>query len=472
MPEKIPFEYFPWLESKSGSTLFRQPKMLIALVTALALGGCATYHPKPLSTNIVLPKRITQLIGAEPGWHETGNTTPLSVQQLTLLALYNNPKLKASRLKHKVAGAQLYAAGLLPDPSLSFSMDKPTGDSSGLVNAWGLGLEYDLLGMIKHQAKRDIQSSATMQVSLELAWQEWQVVQKARALAATFIAEFKQLALLKKASALYQQRYAKSAKGLAEGDITLDVNGSDLTAFIDNSSQVNQLEQTHNDTRHALNQLLGLSPEIVLNLQALPEMKLLDATRIKAQLASLPQRRPDLMALKAGYSSQEAKVHSAILSQFPSLLIGFNRARDTGGLYTSGLSISLNLPFFSRNRGEIAVERATREQMKAEFEARLIQTAIDIDKLASLQTIIARQQKLLDQYFPQLNKLVEHARKAYQQGDIDALVFLNLETTWLNKKLEKISLEQLQRENHIALQTALAIANLKPFNSPQEAVRE
>ena len=52
---------------------------------------------------------------------------------------------------------------------------------------------------------------------------------------------------------------------------------------------------------------------------------------------------------------------------------------------------------------------------------------------------------------------MERARSAYAQGEIDALSFLNMESTWVNKRLEQIGLEQALWENRIALETMLAL---------------
>jgi outer membrane protein TolC len=173
-------------------------------------------------------------------------------------------------------------------------------------------------------------------------------------------------------------------------------------------------------------------------------------------LETLPQRRPDLLALQAGYQSQEAKVRAAILSQFPSFSIGITRARDTGSVYTTGFNIGLNLPFFSGNRGAIAIERATRAQLRQAYQARIDEAAANVDKLIRLQGIVAAQQEQLNKYLPTLKNLVERGRSAYRKGDIDALTFLNMESTWIGKRLEQISLDQTQRNNRIALQTLLA----------------
>jgi len=256
---------------------------------------------------------------------------------------------------------------------------------------------------------------------------------------------------------LYRQRYEHSAAALEQGNSTLDVNGTDLTALVDTFSQINHLEQTHNQTRHEFNLLLGLQPSVNVRLAPLPAFNPLSTQVLDAQLADLPRRRPDLLALQAGYASQEAQVRAAILAQFPSLGISINRAQDTGNVDTLGLSVSLNLPLFSGNRGNIAVERATREQLQVEYNARVAQVRADVDRLLELQTILARQQEHLRVYLPRLEALVNGARGAYDRGDIDALTFLNMESTWVNKRLEQLGLLQSLWENRIALEALLAM---------------
>jgi outer membrane protein TolC len=353
--------------------------------------------------------------------------------------------------------AELFAAGLLPDPQLSASLDYPTGSAPGTVNAFGLGLGYDIIPLITRRPTMESARAAQAQSRLEVLWQEWQVSQQARSLAVRLDSERRQMTLLKQMRDLYRQRYQRARQAVARGDITLGVAGTDLTALLDTLSRVGQLEQTVNTDGHALNLLLGLAPDAPLAIHLAPPARLPDKPILKRALKTLPQRRPDLLALQAGYRSQEAKVRAAILSQFPSLSIGINRARDTSDVYTTGFTIGLTLPLFSGNRGGIAVQRATREQLRAEYQARLDQAAVDVDKLMRLQNLVAARQKQLADYLPTLEDLVSRGRQAYRRGDIDALTFLNMESTWINKRLEQIDLEQTQRTNRIALQTLLAI---------------
>ncbi len=444
----------------------------IVLVALSLLTGCATYQAQPLPDRTVLAdsldvpvseanERLTQISGT----HEINPADGLDMTEVAILAVLGNPDLKATRARLEVANAQAFAAGLLPDPQLSANLDKPTGDTSGLVDAWGVGLGYDIIPLITRQARIDAEQGTKDKVHLDILWQEWQVIQRARTLAVSYVLENQRIALLRNMRQLYQERYQHSVKGLADGNVTLDANGTDLTALIDVFSQIEQLEQQHNQTRHDLNLLLGLRADVELAIAQPGAETPLERTAIQARLDELPQIRPDLLALKAGYRAQEDHVRAAILAQFPSLSIGITRARDTSGVYTSGFSIGLNLPLFSGNRGAIAIERTTREQLFQEYQARLAQTQADVSRLLELQDIIEAQRANLQTYLPRLTDLVERARKAYRQGDIDALTFLNMESTWVNKRLEQITLQQSQWENRIALQTLLALADAEPIDT-------
>tara|TARA_R110001599_G_scaffold289553_1_gene492499 strand:- start:8788 stop:10140 length:1353 start_codon:yes stop_codon:yes gene_type:complete len=433
----------------------------------LCLTACTTYQPRslenysPLATNISeLQVKVAALRESSPTRYVIDPSDGLDLTEVGMLAVINNPELRRQRAQWQVAGAQAFAAGLLPDPQLSYGLDKPTGNNSGLVNAWAMGLSYDIIPLITRQARVDAARTQQDKVRLDLLWQEWQVIQQARTLAVRLQLEADRLTLLYDMRKLYTDRYQRSARALQDGDITLDVNGTDLTALVDTLSQINQLQQTHNQTRHDFNLLLGLAPDVEVKMATLPPASPLIADTVSGRLAELSDIRPDLLALKAGYESQEANVRAAILAQFPSLGIGITSARDTGNVKTAGFSISLTLPLLNGNRGNIAIERATRELLQQEYFARLAQVQVDVDRLLDLQTLLQEQSASLQTYLPVLKVLVDRARRAYDRGDIDALTFLNMESTWVNRRLEEIGLTQSAWENSIALNALLALPGL------------
>ncbi len=430
----------------------------------VVLSSCASYQPhplvdqSPLATSLkMLQVRASALYKGSQRWYEINPANGLDLTEVAILAVLGNPGLRAKRAKLGVASAQAFAAGLLPDPQLSAGFDKVMGNTTALVSGWGGGLAFDMVPLITRQARIDAKQNTKTRIKLELLWREWRVIQRAQTLAVRYRLEQQRLVLLHHMRNLYKKRFQHSLQGLKQGNITLDVNGTDLTALLATFSQINQLEQTHNQTRHKLSLLLGLQADVPFSISPLPTDHTLTYALIKKRLQQLADVRPDLLALKAGYRAQENRIRAAILAQFPSFTLGISRARDTGGVNTSGLTIGLTLPVFNGNRGTIAVERATRSLLQREYQSRLAQADNDVKRLLDQQVIVRRQGRNLAAYLPRLQSIVTRSRRAYKRGDIDALTFLNLETTLLNKQLEVITLQQTQWQIYIALKTLLAL---------------
>jgi cobalt-zinc-cadmium efflux system outer membrane protein len=436
---------------------------LTVLAILMLLGACTTYKPQPLPEGPDLETQVPRLkinvrqlplplLRSHPFNPENG----LDMIEVAILAVINNPDLKARRRQAEVARAQLFDARLLPDPQISMSGGYPTSGPPPLSNAYGFGLNYDLLALVMRDVTIATSQAAARQVDLEILWEEWQVVQQARILFVQSILEARKLALLSQAQTLYAQRYTRSFKALEEGNLTLDVTGTDLTALLDANTRVSQMEQIANKTCHDFNALLGLRPDVELSLTPLSAPAPLRQATLREALEDLPKRRPDLLALQAGYQSQEAKVHRAVLAQFPSLSIGISGGRDTGDVTSIGLGITLNLPVLNGNRGQIAIQRATRAQLGQAYQARLDQTYNEVSLLVTRQDLISRQLSVLREKLPFMEGMVEKASLAYEAGNIGSLVYVNMANTLLNKRLEALDLELSLWEIRIALDTLLA----------------
>jgi cobalt-zinc-cadmium efflux system outer membrane protein len=314
-----------------------------------------------------------------------------------------------------------------------------------------------------------VAQAAANQADLNTLWQEWQVVQHARTLYVQTAEQARKLSLLQQAQTLYAQRYARSSEALRQGNLTVDVTGTDLTALLDAASKASQMQQQLDKTRHDLNALLGLQPDVVLALHPLPAPQPLPGSTLQRALANLSDRRPDLLALQAGYRSQEAKVHRAVLSQFPSLTLSINQGRDTGDVYSLGFGLTLNLPVLNANRGQIAIQRATRAQLAQEYQSRLDQTHNQIDLLRTRQALLLEQRASLLAKLPVLEGMVEEARRAYEAGNIGSLIYLNMANTLLNQQVELVDLDQSLWHDRINLDTLLAWPDESPTTTAQVA---
>ncbi|MHB8448719.1 MAG: TolC family protein, partial [Rudaea sp.] len=101
----------------------------VCLLAALALGGCAIYRPRPLEEN-PKPADATAL-ARTAGAIKRPRLAPLPIPphgpwndlQLADIAIVASPDLQALRAQAQVADAQVFAAGLLPDPQIGIGAD-------------------------------------------------------------------------------------------------------------------------------------------------------------------------------------------------------------------------------------------------------------------------------------------------------------------------------------------------------------
>ncbi len=440
---------------------------LAALGIAAALAGCATYQPEPLDTAPHMVREVGKIeVDASrmplPALrsHRFDPSDGLDIDEVAMLAVANNPQLKLARDRLGVARAQAFAAGLLPDPQLALTRDVPTNGGPGNTSAFGAGLSYDVNALLTRSARSAAASASARQVNLELLWQEWQVVGRARLLFVRNIEQQRLLEVLTQTRKLFQSRYQGVKAALAQGNATLDAVGADLAALQDAERQINELERQVRRNRIDLARLLGLAPDARLELVGGSALPPLDPAQVKASLTQLGQRRPDLLALQAGYQSQEERFRAAVLAQFPALNVGLTRARDTSNLYTRGIGITLSLPIFNGNRGNVAIERATRRQLHDEYRLRLDDASAEVYALLGDQALLGEQLAGVKSALAALGQAAASAAAALSAGNLSELAYANVQSALLAKRVEEITLEQRILEQRIAILT-LAGSNAK-----------
>jgi hypothetical protein len=104
----------------------------ICLASAF-LTACQTYEPAPLGERPELLSDVAALTISpsdlplpELGAHRFDPSAPLDMDEIAMIAVVNNPDLKAMRGQLGVAEAQAFAAGLLPNPQFSFAATRQT----------------------------------------------------------------------------------------------------------------------------------------------------------------------------------------------------------------------------------------------------------------------------------------------------------------------------------------------------------
>jgi outer membrane protein TolC len=426
-----------------------------ACLCAFALGGCALYHPRPLDENAAstdastLSQATQQIKAPRLAPLPIPPTGPWTDLQLADIAIVASPDLKALRAQARVADAQVFAAGLLPDPQFGISMDRP--DGTGAVNAYSLSAGLDLAALFTRSSRVKAARANAEQVRRDIAWQEWLAANQVRLLARRYQYLERQHDIAGNAATAAGKLLTLTQTAVDQHNARLDDLALRRVAVLDARAREGSLARDAEAARLQLNQAVGVAPDMRLPLAdatALHDPSTLDATALeKRALAD----RLDLAALRAGYAAQEASVRGEILQQYPLPSITVSRARDTTPIYTKGAAIGFTLPLWNRNRGGIAVAKATREQLHAEYAARAFDAQAAIAaQVESLKQIATQRHELQDQ-LARLRDEMQPLEQAAQRRDVALVTFETARAALLDKEIAGLALAQAQSEGEIAL---------------------
>lgn len=430
----------------------------------LLLGGCATYQPLPLNPQVHAPiepgdirvdASVLKLFPERD--HPFDPSHGLDMTDVAILAVANNPELKLARDARGVAHAQAFAAGLLPDPVLDLAHGTPTGGPAE-TSSFDLGLAYDVEALLAHPLVQRAATASARAVDLNLLWMEWQVIGKARQLFVRDVYQARMVAVLRAEAKLRGKQQAQLVALGDNGDIPQATVTSDLADQQNVESSLHQAETQLLKTRQGLNALLGLSPKARLHLVRLASAAVPEDAEVTRALAGLPRRRPDLLALQAGYRSADARYRQAILEQFPAIQVGFTRARDADAIYTRGFQVSLTLPIFNRNRGNIAITKATRKRLHDEYAVRLTQARRQVEQILQDLALLVRQRVQLQHAATSTSKTLDRLHAIALPGDVSNTAAVQIQVNASDRSLALLAIDESMLEQKVALQALLGTA--------------
>ncbi|OYV52908.1 MAG: hypothetical protein B7Z77_01035 [Acidocella sp. 20-58-15] len=415
------------------------------VLAIVGLSGCVAYHPAPLpdTAPVAAPLPTAQ---------------PLTLMQAATLAVQRDPDLVAARAQSGLAQAELLAAGTPPDPSLSIGFEALLGGPASMSSIAG-SLVEDVSPLITHSANTGAAKAHLLQVNAGILWQEWQVAARAEQLGVVLTGDAAQLSSLQADEpalmALDQEVQAQMAAGnLTEQDAsTTQTALANLRAVLDTGEQAQAQDQAQLDA------LLALPPGTPVAL-APPDVAAIPAAQANQALTTLPLRRPDLLALRHGYTEADEKLRAAIRGQFLPISLGAQGGRDTSGVVSAGPLVTLSLPLFNRNQPAIQTAMATRAALHAQYEASLAGAQNGVEALQLNITLLQHQSVQADRVAAQAAAIAADARHSFAAGEIDARAEADLIFAAGERQREAVQLRT-------QLQTAeLSLAALLGFGLP------
>ena len=433
----------------------------MVVMAALSMAGCATYQARPLPEQAASASSLAQLHGYDTA------TQPFDGDTVERLVLLNNPDLRSARARHQAAQAQRQQDSVLPNPvvggSIGYLLSGP-GDAT----AWTASITQDITSLITLKPRREAAKATADEVDASLLWEEWQTIGKARLLVIDLVEGRRQLALQQEALDLLAQRESRITKAIDAGNVDRVTVASDLSAAADARTAFHDLQRRQLDQQQQLAALLGLKPDVAVPLAASLAPADLDAASIRQQADSISRRRPDLVALQLGYRAQEATLRAAVLAQFPPLSIGYDAAQDNSRVRSGGPAVSFALPIFDRNQGNVAIAKATREQLHQEYTVRMATSRDEVDALLDQYAQLQQQRQTLVPAKDDALRASGQARRAWQDGLVDMRTYVDLEVAALNRQAALVATEQAMLEQQAAAE--LLVGRGMPTSLEQDVI--
>lgn len=438
----------------------------LALPVLALTGGCAIYHPQPLNSASVgaalQPPRLDAVkIAAAKIEHPLlkpiviDGRDGFSPDEIAVMVVIVSPELRALRDQRGVANAQVLQAGILPNPQFGYTIDQLQAHTDPtLVNGKSLGLSWDVTSLLVHHDAVAAAKASGAALDLSIAWQEWQAAQDARLRAFRLLSLDQRLPLAREIEDDLADNAKLTQQAMEHGEKT----SMDLTTATEAWTQAQNnrfaLEQQITAERAALNLALGQPADAPMRLKPATVFPVLPADIAPNLLQGLEKRRLDLVALTLGYQSEEATLRAAVIAQFPKIGLSIAKASDTSNVRTISYGVTVDIPVFDRNQGQIAMARATRQQLFDEYIARVAEARSEVTQILADLEVTRAQLQAVNESLPQTEQLAASLTKEYQARNADVLAYRDARGTLATRRMEQIQLQQALLELSVALEIA------------------
>lgn len=379
-------------------------------------------------------------------WSACGLAADLSLDGIAARVRSHNPVLKAARLVVDEARGRQLGSGRLPNPTLETSFQNESRVSPREL-LFGLDQSFPITNRLK--LEKQLSGELVTAAEFEVRDVERRLIAEAREQAVRIVA-IDQQRILRQQQRELALKLSDFVKGRAsKGEFSpLDA----AQAQVDAQRlvlEIKKLETQRTSLLGALKPMLGIAPQESLNLRGeLPalatpsaaswrgraDFQLAQTKIIAAETAADLAKSKRLQDVSAGFfSAQEMQDQS-------------NGQRERTGFV--GFRVSIPLPFWNRNEGEIAEMKAAAERERLSAEALGQQIAGEADTARrEMQANADLVRETRDELLPLVLEQAEKLESAYEAGQSDLLSLLRARDQRL--QLEAAVIDAL-RDFHLA----------------------
>ncbi|MDR0579936.1 MAG: efflux transporter outer membrane subunit [Campylobacteraceae bacterium] len=437
-------------------------RSLFLITTAIVFYGCSI-HPKPLESNLKLPKEFstaTDNVTNIPAlWWENFNSTVLN--SLIKKAHDNSPDILIAYENIEQARLQLGISEVsyLPTASLSAGTSGSRSDASGRDASTSkstsasirISYEIDLWGKIRANKEAALAKfDATVYDKDALTLSMYATVAESYF---SLLSYKERLAIAKNNLNISEQLMKIVEAKYKSGSVSLLDVSRQKSSLLSQQANVKSLELQEAQAKNALATLTGNLPqEFEIDTDSLWDLSI---PKVEAGLPSeLLLNRPDIAKAKANVAAANAAVRSANADRFPSFSLSGNGGISSSALAsfkdpTSVLSLALNAAytlFDSGRLNDLKDIEISRTKSVIQNYNKVILTALQESDDALLS--VAHQSSLANLQ----NEIVEESSRSldiaslqYKYGSSDLTTLLDAQNKYFSSKDAQAS----QRLNHL-----------------------
>lgn len=382
--------------------------------------------------------------------------TNLTPERAVAIALAENRDLAAARFAIRQAEGRLKQAGLWPNPEFAVGQQADFAFENEGENNFSTGFRqrFPIAGRL---------AKAKTLARVDVAQAVAEVRNQERLLAGEVLARARELLVLREqllANQEIQDALGKLARVSEQRAKVAEVSPADVNLArleLQKADLARQLLLNQQEVAaKALNQLLGREPQTPLALSGeLPLQAPAQSGAAAEQEARA--RRPDRRLAALGIDRAAAEIRLAKALKWEDWSAGLDYSREDQSFAGTlighkvdqflGLSVSIPLPLWNRNQGNVAVAQATRQRAEAEL------AALDLRIATEVRTADERLRRLGDilrRYREESLKLsaqnVALTQKGYNDGLVNIAVVVQAQQQFIDLRLNYLAaLAEFQR---------------------------
>lgn len=388
---------------------------------------------------IVILLLLLPFAASMPAADETSEIEKLTLDAALAEALEHNLELLSERAQMPIVESRMTTARLRPNPTLNFTADHLDllGTGFSEINGAGpseLSVSTEFLWERNAKRKRRIQAAEKERIVAEHSIRD-----SVRRLTYEVQSSFVDLLLAQESHRLASENLAAltriahiSEARVKAGDLSEVELMRVKVAVLDLENAVGRADQTLRASRSRLRLLLGRSGPARL-FEASGEFRRQAIAPEETEHTALKQR-PDFLAAEAEEARADAEVRLQLSQSHADFTLGseYRRQQDINGKGNSlGFTVSLPLPIFNKNQGEIA--RAQAEKNRAALKTATLRAQVITEIRAALdqsETARAQLDRIESVMLVQARRVREIMNYSYQRGEASLLQFLDAERAY------------------------------------------